>query len=174
VEILVNSIACSHDPGQASHQPPSFPDAWCGLWKDSYGKLMFLKRLVGRQLLVSIAPGHERPFFPLPDLIYSSTHRLSGLYQHDPHGQLFLRVDAGEPGLGPYFEVEFIYGEGDRLRPAEPTDPATGVIARPRVNHGPGGEQNERGISWALPLSNFWRVPEEEARFWAYHGGERD
>ena len=161
-------------PGQASHQPPSFPDAWYGLWKDNYGKLIFLQQLAGRQLLVSIAPGHEQSFYPLPDILYQSTHRLPGLYQHDPRGQLFLRVDAGEPNLGPFYELEFIYGEGDRLRPAERTDPTDGVIARPRVNHGSGREYNESGISWAYPLSNFWKAEEEEGRFWAFHGAERD
>ncbi len=123
-------------PGQTSSQPPGFPEAWCGLWKDGYGKLLHIKRISARQLMVSIAPGHEQPFFPLPEVSYGKSQHLPGLYQHDPHGILFLRVEAGAPEIGPWYELEFIFGEGNRLRIAEPFDPPSGVIARPPRTQG--------------------------------------
>jgi hypothetical protein len=158
-------------PGQSSHQPPGFPEAWCGLWKDGYGKLLYLKRITGRQLMASISPGHGQPFFPLPEVRYGQSHRLPALYQHDHHGLLFLRIEAGEGEWGPFYEIEFIYGEGDRLRPAEPFDPASGVIARPRVTEGLNPAHGENDISWAHPLSNYWKADEEEARYLAWLAG---
>ncbi|MEM0996841.1 MAG: hypothetical protein AAGN35_07170 [Bacteroidota bacterium] len=159
-------------PGQASHGSPTFPEPWCGLWKDSNGKLLYLQRITERQLVVSLTPGHEQPFFPLPEVMYGRTHRLPALYQADVRSHLFLRVDAGQPGWGPYFELEFLFGEGDRLRLAEPWDLASGVIARPRINFGPQAEGSPDGtsISWAYPLANFWKAEEEEKRFLDYLG----
>jgi hypothetical protein len=67
--------------------------------------------------------------------------------------------------MGPWYELEFIFGEGNRLRIAEPFDPPSGVIARPRIRKGIFPEAAEHGISWAHPLSNFWKADEEEDRF---------
>lgn len=159
-------------PGQTSSQPPAFPEGWLGLWKDGYGKLLYLKRISDRQLMVSISPGHEQPFFPLPEVRYGKSHRLPGLYLHDARGILFLRVDAGEPEIGPWYELEFLFGEGNRLRVAEPFDAPSGVIARPRIRKGIMPEAEEVGISWADPLSNYWKADEEEARFLAWANGD--
>lgn len=154
-------------PGQATYRPPEFPEAWCGLWKDNYGKLMYLKRISGRHLAVSFTAGLHRPFYPLPTVRFGSTHRLPALYQHDPQGLLYLKVEAGEPDFGPAYEVQFIFGEGDRLRPAEPTDLVDGVIARPRLSSGLSDEVKHTELSWAHPLSNFWKADELEAEFLA-------
>lgn len=76
----------------------------------------------------------------------------------------------GEPGFGPFYDVHFIFGEGDRLRPAEPWDMVSGIIARPKLAMGPTFESEDNTmVSWAYPLANYWKMDENEAAFRAFH-----
>lgn len=154
-------------PGQASYLPPEFPATWCGLWRDAYGKLMYLKRISGRHLAANFSAALHAPFYPLSTVVAGTTERLPALYQHDPQGYLFLKIEIGEPEIGPTYEVEFIFGEGDRLRPAEATDPVSGVIARPRTREGLIEQGENPDISWAFPLSNYSKADDAETSYLA-------
>ena len=158
-------------PGAASpSRPPEFPDAWCGLWKDNLGKIMYIRRIQGRSLAVSFCASVQAPFNPLPDVPGELSHDLAALYLRDATGVMHLRVEAGAPGMGPWYKVHFIFGEGDRLRPAEPWDMVSGVIARPAIEAGNRAEsEDDTRMSWALPLSNFWKMEEDEAEFFRHH-----
>ena len=124
-------------PGRASHQPPQFPDAWCGLWQDLRGKIMYIRRVQGRHLAVSFAPGVEQPFSPQQDAQDGLARNLPALYQLSPLGGLYLRIDVGIPGIGPFYDVHFNVGEGDRMRPAEGFDSVENIIARPGISETP-------------------------------------
>jgi hypothetical protein len=160
------------EPGRATNTPPQFPEAWCGLWKDPLGKVMFVEQQAGgRQLFVSFAAGIQQNFYPIPDSPFGTTRRLSGIYQLDMYGAPSLQIDIGDPHYGPRYDIHFVFGEGDRLRTAESWDIVSGIIARPKLAMGShvGGEENTT-ISWAYPLSNYWKTDEEELHFRNFHG----
>lgn len=159
------------EPGRATHTPPPFPVEWCGLWKDPSGKVMFIQRVTDRQLEVTFTAGIQQAFFPLQSGPFHSTRRLPGIYQTDMYGAPILQIAIGEPHTGPRYDIHFIYGEGDRLRTAEPWDMVSGVIARPQLALGWRAENEDNTeLAWAYPLSNYWKAEEEEMRFRAFHG----
>ena len=158
-------------PGRATHTPPPFPEEWCGLWKDPAGKVMYIERFQGRHLALSFAMDVQQPFFPLPNTPYGFTQRLPGIYGPGHDGVPVLRIDVADPIMGPHYDIHFIFGEGDRLRTAEPWDMVSGIIARPKlVASGSSEYQDNTAVSWAYPLSNYWKMDEEEMRFRAFHG----
>lgn len=159
------------EPGRATHTSPPFPVAWCGLWKDPSGRMMYIERLGERQVSVSFTPGIHQLFYPLSIGPYGQTKRLPGVYQLDTYRVPVLQVEIGEPQCPPRYDIQFIFGEGDRLRPAEPWDMVSGVIARPQLALGWRAESDDSPeMAWAYPLSNYWRAEEEEMRFRAFHG----
>lgn len=156
------------EPGRASHQPPPFPDHWCGLWKDPYGKLMYIRREHGRQVSVSFTAGLRQPFYPVSFHPNGKTAHIPGLYQIDAYGAPVMQVDIGTEGYGPRIDFHFIFGEGDRLRNAEPWDIVSGVIARPRLILGMVGEEQANAeLAWARQLGNCWKADEDEEQFLA-------
>jgi hypothetical protein len=158
------------EPGRATHTPPPFPDHWCGLWKDPSGRIMYIRRMNGRQLEVSFTAGIQQHFYPLESSPFEVTRHLPGIYLKDHYGAPILQIDIGVPNQSPRYDIHFIFGEGNRLRPAEPWDMVSGVIARPKLALGGRPEQEDNTeMSWAYPLSNYWKADEEEMRFRAFH-----
>jgi hypothetical protein len=160
------------EPGRATNSPPPFPEGWCGLWKDPLGKVMFIRREHDRHLAVSFAAGIDQNFFGLPTSPIGITRHLPGVYLIDPYGAPVLQIDIGDPQYGPRYDIHFVFGEGDRLRTAEPWDIVSGIIARPKLAMGYRAESADNTeLAWAYPLSNYWKVEEEEAKFLAARGG---
>jgi hypothetical protein len=159
------------EPGRASNTPPPFPEDWCGLWKDPLGKVMFIRREQARHLSVSFAAGIQQPFYPITTSPIGITRHLPGIYLIDIYGAPVLQIDIGDPQVGPRYDIHFIFGEGDRLRTAEPWDMVSGIIARPKLALGWHAENADHTeLAWAYPLSNYWKADEEEMRFRAFHG----
>jgi hypothetical protein len=132
---------------------------------------MFIRRVGENQLEVSFTAGIQQDFFPLHSSPYEMTRRLPGIYQIDMYGAPILQIQIGDLHAGPRYDIHFIYGEGDRLRTAEPWDIVSGVIARPKLSLGWRSENEDSAdFAWAYPLSNYWKTDEEEMRFRAYHG----
>lgn len=152
--------------------PPPFPQGWCGLWKDPLGKIMFIRHEQGRQLSVSFAAGINQNFYPLTTSPIGITRHLPGLYLIDGSGVPALQIDIGDPNYGPRYDIHFVFGEGDRLRTAEPWDIVSGIIARPKLALGFRAESDDNAeLAWAYPLSNYWKADEEEALFLAARAG---
>lgn len=159
-------------PGGTTNTQPEFPEEWLGLWKDPSGKVMFVERENGRHLALSFAAGIQQPFFPLIDGPMGMTRKLPGVYGLGENGIPALRINIGDYNMGPHYDVHFIFGEGDRLRTAESWDAVTGVIARPQLVEselGHSESEDNTALSWAYPLSNYWKMDEEEMRFRAFH-----
>jgi hypothetical protein len=148
------------EPGKAGAAPPViFPEQWCGLWKDGMGRVMYIRRMRGRQVLVSFAGSVRMPCFPLRS--GGATANLSGVYAYEEGLGPVLRIDTapGEVGV----EIQFSYVRGDRLRYAEPSDLVALVIAIPFIPN------FQAGIDWLLPLSNYSKADEDAHTFLACH-----
>ncbi len=170
-EICILGFAIAMEPGRATNTPPPFQEGWCGLWKDPSGKCMFIRREFTGRLQVSFTSGIQGSFFPLTTSAIGITRHLPGVYIIDGYGVPALQIDIGNLQFGPRYDIHFIYGEGDRLRPAEPWDIVSGIIARPQLALGWHAENQEHPeLAWAYPLSNYWKADEEEMRFRAFHG----
>lgn len=132
---------------------------------------MFIRREQGRHLAVSFAASIQQNFYPLPRSPIGLTRHLPGVYMIDPYGAPVLQIDIGDPQYGPRYDIHFVFGEGDRLRTAEPWDIVSGIIARPKVAMGwRAADEDGAELAWAYPLSNYWKADEEEMRFRAFHG----
>lgn len=135
---------------------------------------MYIQRISDRQLQVSFTAGIQQAFFPLQSGPYGATRQLPAVYQKDAYGAPVLQIDMGEPYSSPRYDIHFIYGEGDRLRTAEPWDMVSGIIARPKLalgwQAGQAEQEDNPQLAWAYPLSNYWKAEEEEMRFKAFHG----
>ncbi len=132
---------------------------------------MFVERIQGRHLALSFASGIQQPFFPLIDGPMNTTCRLPGVYGKGDDGVPALRINIGDHDFGSHYDVHFIFGEGDRLRTAEPWDVVSGVIARPKlVQVATIESEDNTTLSWAYPLSNYWKMDEKETQFRAFHG----
>ncbi len=132
---------------------------------------MFIRRESERNLLVSFTAGIQEAFFPLLTSPIGITRHLPAIYMIDSYGVPVLQIDIGEPHRGPRYDIHFVFGEGDRLRTAEPWDIVSGIIARPQLALGWRAANEEHPeLAWAYPLSNYWKADEEEMRFRAFHG----
>jgi hypothetical protein len=147
------------EPGRTGTPPVIFPEQWCGLWKDGMGRIMYIRRMRGRQVLVSFASGVRMPCYPLRT--GGATTNLSGVYGYEPGVGPVLRIDTAPGELG--VEIQFSYVRGDRLRHAEPTDLVALVIAIPFI------PDFKAAIEWLLPLANFSKADEDAPAFLASH-----
>jgi hypothetical protein len=147
------------EPGKAGSPPVIFPEQWCGLWKDGTGRVMYIRRMRGRQVLVSFAGGLRMPCYPLRS--GGATANLSGVYSFEEGLGPVLRIDTapGEVGV----EIQFSYVRGDRLRFAEPSDLVALVVAIPFI------PDFKAAIEWLLPLSNFSKADQDAPAFVASH-----
>jgi hypothetical protein len=132
---------------------------------------MFIQHVSNRQVEVSFTAGILQHFYPLRSGPVGMTRRLPGVYLKDMHGSPVLQIEIGEPFSGPRLDIHFLFGEGDRLRTAEPWDMVGGVIARPRLALGLHSEsEDSTEVAWIHPLGNYWKAEEDEARFREFHG----
>lgn len=154
-------------PGRASNAPPEFPDSWLGLWKDPYGITLYVERMHGRSLVVTLTPGIGQPCYPLEGTRDGNTHQLPAVYKPDYNGVPFLRVELGSQGPNESLDFRFLFGEGDRLRPAEPWDIVSGVMARPKLDIGGPAVEGEEStqLGWVEALGNFWKMDEEKEKY---------
>jgi hypothetical protein len=147
------------EPGRTGSPPVIFPEQWCGLWKDGMGRVMYIRRMRGRQVLVSFAGSLRMPCFPLRS--GGATANLSGVYSFEEGVGPVLRIDTAPGEMG--VEIQFSYVRGDRLRFAEPSDLVDLVIAIPFI------PDFTAPIEWLLPLTNFSKADGDTEVFLASH-----
>lgn len=138
----------------------SIPNNWCGLWMDKNGKQLLIEKKPFNRYFVTILNNNGLPYkIDLLNNTQIDTVKLKGQFSKDTYGNPLLQVEAGTNGIGPTYDLYFLYQKHDKTLLATNTIDIDNLIINPKIGMGLYDDwEDDLGVPWALPLENYKKI----------------
>jgi len=141
----------------------SIPTSWTGNWIDDIGRTLTIEMTNDKEYKVSIKDKSGLPFkidwtgFGILD---KKTTDLKSEITNDTDGRQHLQIEAGMVGVGPTYRLYFVVEEeNQKLRLATTDDQIEKIKIKPNIGIGLYDDwEDDLGVPWALPLSDYKKV----------------